>query len=236
MSDNTQTPVASADLTGTLDYLYEEARWIFSRGWCHYRFQNQELRHEPLNFKQRIPMWDGGLDFWGHQWQPVWPTLVRLTIENRLDAARLVQAQFTAAKPGRRPSPTDLGPKVQAHYQDVRTNAVECLRFDLQCQFHSFQNQVCDLQRMLPRLTEEQRLTMAIYNTYSVHATPMFRYCVATEFGFHEVAASFEREALGEYAFQIAGYDQAWAASVPERLRQLTATILEEMRRQQAES
>lgn len=180
--------------------------------------------------EQRIPAWDGGKDKWGTERTEIWPRLARHLLELNADPLLYMRAQFTYMSRARVPVPTTFfNDEAVAKYHRYCTEWPQSLRSQYDLALLSVQGilgpYVTRMGWAYPRA-----LRSVLSNMVQVIASPLFRYCMAANEGLPDVAAAFHDEALGEYVFQKAAYDEQWGDRIPAELRrdaeEIRATML----------
>lgn len=176
-----------------------------------------------------IPAWDGGVDSFGRNCQSVWPKLARFISQNGFDPVKYIRAQFQAVRADRRPpAPTTMMSEAALDkYRRSLTNCIESLRHDLRNQHYSLRLRLAELS-VLRATTPEKYLEMSLGDERNVHASPLFRYCVAASAGIEAVVQYYFSAALSQYVFQQADYDEAWGGVIPYALR-VAATELRQL-------
>jgi hypothetical protein len=175
----------------------------------------------------KMPSWDGGEDSWGTKIdKPAWPKIAAKIVELEAEPITYIRAQFRAAK-RRPPTPNQICDAAsQERWQSYRQSIKQELANQYDDDVISIQLGVLPLTTTL-RWEDSKALRYTLNNVRAVKASALIRYCMAIASGFEDVANYFFNQALLQYVFQQADYDEVWRTRmvIPEPLR-LAATEL----------
>jgi len=176
-----------------------------------------------------MPAWDGGKDRWGKNHKPVWPKIAKHIVQIQANPIDYLKAQFNYASPGRQPAPNTLThDNAVKKYDQYMVNIDEKLKRKLELDVESVKNRATLVQHGLGwDFTRALRDALLTHGT--VYASPLARYCLATEYEFKDIAARYYNQALVQYVFQKKFYDAAWAGVIPPDFQQHGQKLLERM-------
>lgn len=193
--------------------------------WCIER-RYFDLRHEgvPENWgAHHMPSWDGGLGANGKHHENIWPRIASFCLENKLQPTTLVKAMFHNAQKRRPPTPNAAcGPKALQRYKEYDAPAVGIsLEADhkhrLEAQKQCVAASVFRLQKYSEK-DEKSAWRQAITNPTDP-LTPLFRYCVARNQGWEDIAEMYQGQAEYQYDFSPEVYNAVWGDWLPDDLR-----------------
>lgn len=176
------------------------------------------------------PSWDGGETRYGRRCKPAWPVIAAFMLQNACEPLAYLRAQFWHADPEKPPRAAQLMSNYGLQlYERYRAN----IRVEIQTKFNWEIDAIsCEILPLQTGLNWEysRALRCALSNERSVSASPLTRYCLAVEYGHHDIAESFFDRALLQYAFQKQIYDAVLpAGSVPQRLRTEAESLIRSM-------
>lgn len=174
----------------------------------------------------RIPRWDGGRDRNGRNYKPVWPELAVFFVSNGYDPERMISLCFNNWQQSRPPTPRDLMSDWAVHkYKKSESTESSVEVTTLKRRFASYFDELksriaCELSlTSATGRTNEQVAETLLLDIVSYRASPLFRYCMASELSLPKVAEAFLAEALEEYVHNRQVYEAAWGAVIPDALR-----------------
>jgi hypothetical protein len=172
---------------------------------------------------RRMSKWDGGETEDGRIHKPVWPKIAVFCLEHGLEPDVLIHALFYR-KVDYPPMPNQAhGGHALEKYNEYTAPGT---RMEIKTELlHAFESQK---QRVLAdvfskvqyyKLDEKAawRITVASKDT---PLTPLFRYCVARNQGWEEVATQYEPSATRQYRRFADVYDEVWGDWVPTDFKQ----------------
>lgn len=168
--------------------------------------------------------WDGGKAKDGKHYNPVWPKIAQLCIDEHLDPLLLVRAIFYhrdqyPPEPNQAAGNTALdryrmytSPSTQLEIQNSLLNALGCDRAlstaEVARQKHYYnRDDAC-----------AWRLTLV---STTVNLSPLFRYCVAKNQQWDDLAEQFYSAAVKQYAQHPEIYNDVWSEWIPATLKEV---------------
>lgn len=187
------------------------------------------VRSKNANYgREYMPTWDGGVDAMGRDRNAVWPAVARTLINESADPYLYMEAQFAEAT-----SPHPIRPNQLAGAQAVQRwrqyQAAATARLVAQRLREDAAVEADLLPYTSHGLPFERALTLALGNTTTNCASPLFRYCLAYRAGLEAVALFFYESALLQYVFQQAPYDAAWGDILPQPLYQAGKALKQQL-------
>ena len=178
---------------------------------------------------EEIPHWDGGRDSFGRNHRPIWPRLADFFMQHQLDPIVYIQAAFALRRGRTPPAPNTLTHgDILSHYYQITAERSSEIAESWHRQREVVQTEIWALKRLYPAQTDRAIQVTAICDRHRVQAGPLLRYCMATEFGLHELAADFLRQAAVEYLFNRIAYDRL-LPTLPQPIRDEATQIQREM-------
>lgn len=177
-------------------------------------------RHSANKLYGARPMaaWDGGIDGMGRKHTSVWPRIAKLLTGLSADPFAYVASQFQAFQAGKPPAPNQLlsqqaVDRWRLYAQQADIGVAQQLARDIEAvQAHA-----------APYLgsgrSEADAVRIALGNSTTNGASPLYRYCLSLRLGMRDVADFFYRAALLQYLCRQAAYDAAWVEFVPLELK-----------------
>lgn len=166
-----------------------------------------------------MAMWDGGETYDGKIHKSVWPKIAKFVIENDLQPDVLIHAVFWR-KVDKPPTPNMAhGPSALEKYANYAAPATRMeIKTDL---IHAFESQK---QRALADVfskttyykLNEQTAWRATIAGSSIPLTPLFRYCVARNQNWDDVATDFKPQACKQYKRYAELYNEVWGEWIPD--------------------
>jgi hypothetical protein len=165
---------------------------------------------------RHIPHWDGGDTEHGYR-KPVWPRIAALCLDELMEPAVFVQAQFERAGEDL-PYPDHLlRESARLNYRTHVKEAAARLRELLVIERRNFRHEA--RWRALDRGMDPNEAARSALRDTTFDVSPLFRYSTAAGCGDAETAALFYEAALQQYAFQRDVYDAEWRDAIDDRLR-----------------
>jgi len=167
-----------------------------------------------------IPRYDGGVDRWNKRYKPVWPKVAAHIARLSANPVAYIRCQFHGRnRHGKIVKPDQLcSPAAVDKFERYRRDAVTMLRGALESQSTSMRAEMCVLE--VSGKTPIVAIEMAVMNIAAVNASALLRYCVGEEYHLPAVMRRWHNEALLQYVFEMAAYDQAWAGWLPKSLQE----------------
>lgn len=189
--------------------------------------------HHPVYRAGRVIKYDGGTDKLGNIYVPFWPILARHLVRLQVSPYRYIHVRFLLARyrNEKAPLPTDF---LSNDVLDL------CCLFtgDLQQEFLQKLRDEELLIRDEARLLESaagwdsrRAFRQALAKERGTNVTPIFRYSLAVENGFDDLACLYHDRALVQYVFERRFFDHLEIFRVPPALRTEGAELADLSRR-----
>lgn len=210
-------PAAPAGPDKLVESMARTIRQLFV---VHYRTYKYSVEGVESDWGSRpIAKWDGGdSDTATHQ--PVWPQVARRCLDEEIDPAGFVAAQFINRDPNHKPPMPNalLGAAALKNYRSFAEKAPHRLREALAANDSAFKMEV--RWREMDRGLALDDAARSVLRDRSFGASPIYRFCLACKTGEAAIAAQFLDGALQQYVFQRHAYDATWGEFIPAALRQ----------------
>lgn len=172
--------------------------------------------------QRTMPQWDGGIGSDGKHHKNVWLKIAEFVAQNDLDAAILVTSIFYK-QIDFIPTPNfAVGAKALERYNDYMSPGTQLeIRADLT---HAFESQkqraTSDVFTKVKyyKLDEKDAWRITI-GSRTVPLTPLFRYCVAVNQNWTEIAEQFYPTARKQYRQLANLYDEVWGEWIPSEFK-----------------
>lgn len=180
-----------------------------------YRTHHIRLKGTVTDFGSRhVAVWDGG-HAGERTYAPLWPKLALACIDHQLDPATFIEAQFRGLDklPNRSRFEGDAAVRrclaAVPQLEHELAYAITASRQNLAVQA------IC--RRDMRGLSDRDAVASVLLDP-TLDLSGLFRYVIAAQYGYPDVAARFRQAALLQYVFHREAYDRIWR-NIPEELR-----------------
>jgi hypothetical protein len=173
---------------------------------------------------RHMAKWDGGETADGKLCRPVWPRIADFVLEYDLDPDVLVHAMFWR-RVDYPPTPN------QAHGQfaleQYRLYTSPGTRLEIKTELiHSFESQkqraMADVfAKKTYHKLDEKTAWRVVVGSNTTPLTPLFRYCVARNQGWEDIAVDFVKPALRQYRRLADLYDEVYGDWIPADIKRI---------------
>lgn len=170
---------------------------------------------------QHMTKWDGGETHDGKCHSPVWPKILQFTKEHNLQPETLVRAMFY--RKALTPTPSQACGQYALDQYQIYTSPGTKLEMKNEL-IHGFESQK---QRALSEVftkttyykLDEKTAWQVVVGSNVIPLTPLFKYCVARNQGWNDIADEYCERASAQYQRQADLYNEVWADWIPADFR-----------------
>ncbi len=168
--------------------------------------------------------WDGGVANDGKHYNPVWPRIAALCDKYNLVPDLLVRAMFHN-RMQYPPEPSQaVGNEAISRYRlftsaSTRLERTADIRSAFGCDKSLSTAEVARQKKYFKR--DEAGAWRITLVTMTVNLSPLFRYCVACNQGWDDIAMQFQSPAMRQYLQNADLYDEVWGEYIPENLKKI---------------
>lgn len=173
-----------------------------------------------------LVQWDGGVrGSDGKKYKPVWPRIASFVLTYRLDLERLLRLVFRLRNGGPPPTPAQCyGERVLELYHQY-ADKTESQRYTacelrLRSDAETLRRQII-LQSSYKTVMNwtDADVVRSVLSDQSLSVSPLLRYSVALQEGYHDIAERYAASALTQYRSDSELYDSVWGSAIPDTLR-----------------
>jgi hypothetical protein len=193
--------------------------WVEEMRFFHLRTEGVDHRWG----SKHMARWDGGTDKNSRTHKPVWPQIAKFCTDNQINPALMVRAMFYSAPKGLPPQPNQCkGAFALARYEKYTGFESQLeLKTSLMYKFEAQKALALGNVHRLKDYNGHDDDTAWRLTITSKHDpfTPLFRYCVAMNQGWDDLAVLYADDARYQYTRDAEVYNEVWGEWIPEELK-----------------
>jgi hypothetical protein len=174
--------------------------------------------------EKHMTKWDGGTDSLGKEHASVWLKIARFCMDNNLEPFQLIRAMFYDALPALPPRPNQAhGNYALEKYRHFTSPGTYLEIKNLYTSKFETQKQYVT-SNVFSRIKYSGRDEITAWKLAITEKgaplSPLFRYCVAINQGWTDIASMYAEKARVQYLYSPKLYDAVWQEWIPNTLKE----------------